>query len=156
MGKITVVESIYHRPGPNQPMSQVPIQFSRDCHTDEQTYGPRQIRVGPEWQPIELGWFKDQPLNVGMIVLVNNEGRFTQRVPTEEERAEAASKVIEVGILIGQDDGSFHKGPLIDIILPFAIVIPTEGQRLTPADPLLLRIRCRNGIARCTLTIFPR
>jgi hypothetical protein len=72
-----------------------------------------------------------------MLRLENREGIFTQRIPTPEQVAEAAEKVVEVGV-----DG-----------VAFADVHATEVSRFTPHCKL--SVRCRNGQAQLLVTAYP-
>ena len=130
---LTVVETVYHQPAGEEPTA-VSVQFVRPLETQEQPY-VRKIKVGEQWQPLDLGWV-EQP---GMILLVNDEGKFTQVNPTDEERAEAESKVIAVG----NDSGSW-------------LVYPGSCFRGEAAPFSDVAVRCKSGVARATIHVYPR
>jgi hypothetical protein len=132
---ITVVQTVYHQPAGEEPTA-VTLQYVRPLETSEQPY-VRKIKVGESWQPLDLGWI-EQP---GMILLVNDEGKFTQTIPTPEERAEAEAKVVEVGL------GS----------PPW--LIPPQGSFLGMSSGIgrrLVNLRCQKGTARVTIHVYPR
>ena len=147
---MTVVEQIYHQPAGEEPTA-YHHSFVRKLFIQEQPYS-RKIKVGGGWQPLDLGWFADKPDAVGMVQVINNEGRFTQTQPTDEERAAAAAKVIEV--VGGMDDPtrSLWKGPVGMLLL----VYPKESMRNTVERPNNLWVRCQSGVACATVNVFPR
>jgi hypothetical protein len=96
---------------------------------------PCQMRtkIGEEWTPIK-GWIE----KAGALHIRNEEGNFATN-PTDEERAEVMSRIIEIGI---EGMAAF-------------LIRPGESFR---AEPLALRgigLRTQHGIARCTITVFP-
>lgn len=137
-GHLSVVEQLYHE-APDHPTPHG-HQFSRRLETDEQAYS-RTLKVGPDWRPLDCGWVR----KVGMLLLVNAEGRFRTVQPTEGERAEAAGRVVEVAFLsaLGGD------------LQPALLLRPGESQRYEPADAGAIRLRCRGGMARVLLTLIP-
>jgi hypothetical protein len=139
--RLGVVETVYlQRPG-GQPVS-VESRFSRRLLSDEQPY-LRQFKVGPEWTLLDRGWLTE----CSCLVLSNEEGRFHQVQPTPEERDAALRKVVEVGVCFNDD--------MRDLIYRFAVVRPLESGRFEPADLAAIRIRCLDGPAKVSLTLFP-
>jgi hypothetical protein len=152
--RIGVVESVYcQQPGDN-PIS-AESRFSRWLNTDEQPYS-RKIKVTEEWQPLDWGWLK----KASMLVVVNEEGRFLQVQPTPQERCDAISKVVEIGIAVCLDGGTLN--------IPFAEILPRESSRFSPCKSIeaglvlccrhgeaSLVLRCRHGEARCSIMLFP-
>ena len=136
---LTVTETIYHQSWGEGPTS-VNSAFTRELSIQEQPYS-RKIKIGETWQPLDLGWFSDRPNDVGMIQLVNEEGHFEQTQPTDEERAEAAAKVIELNFLALTNSW---------------LILPRESFRGCPSLPGGVRIRCRSGVARATINVYPR
>ena len=144
---LTVVETVYHQPAGEEPTA-VSVQYVRPLETQEQPY-VRKIRVGEQWQPLDLGWI-EQP---GMIWLTNDEGRGLQVNPTPEERAAIEAKVIclvtkvvNAGVLAGilaEDDFSWE-------------VPPGESFRGRPTCAKRVWLRCRSGTAKATIRVYSR
>jgi hypothetical protein len=136
--RITVVERVYHQIIGEQATS-VESRYSFDLETTEQPYK----RIGSigdqEWEPLDFGWLGT---NVGLILLSNEEGKYLQTNPTEEEQAETAQRVIEVSFQAGESSW---------------IVPPRQSMRvmLSPYRSCLPLIRCRKGRARYVLHAFP-
>jgi len=148
---LTVVETIYHQSWGEGPTA-YPTSFMRELSVQEQPYF-RKIKVGERWQPLDLGWFKDRPQDVGMIQLVNDEGTFAQTQPTDEERAAADAKVIDVVTDI------VDAGPLAGILAKDSFswqIPPRESFRGNPTNAKQLWVRCRSGVARATVNVYPR
>jgi hypothetical protein len=135
--QLTVVEQVYFQQVGDQP-AQFGAQWSRRIATDEQPY-QRRMKVGPEWKPIDRGWIT----NCELLLIENNEGRFTQTNPSDEERKAAASKVVEVGLLMP-----------IGAVMAFARIKPGESCRFQPCDLDFIMIRCRQE-ASITITLIP-
>jgi hypothetical protein len=152
---LTVVGSFYHQGSGQQPTSQ-DIRYSRQLRSNEQAY-IRNTKIGEDWQPLDFGWVKVP----GFFVLTNNEGKFTGAQPTDRERQEARTHIIEFGIVSellsqgltkpkGRDMFSEPLCPEQPVLLSF--ILPGEALSWSPAtDPAQLRIRCRKGTARYTL-----
>lgn len=139
--RISVVERIIYQALTvgEQPYA-VEHTFYRDLVTsDEQVY-ERKLKVGEEWQPLDLGWGKDWE-RIGLVYVENLEGQFKQLQPTEEEQAEANAKVLELSY-----DGVSDEAWLVP---------PKETFRGYPAEPGRLMIRCQSGMARIMVRIFP-
>ena len=131
MNRLSVVELVYHQPEGERGVA-VESRFARNLVSTEQMYH-RRITVTEEWQPIDGAWIKQ----AGMMVLSNDEGRFTVQ-PTQEERDAANEKIVEVG-----SDGMKW------------LARPGESIRAEPSDLSAVHVRCRKGSARCTLSLFP-
>lgn len=144
--RLTVVEQVYHtavRDGhPDQPTQHASVPFTRELESDEQVW-QRTLKVGEAWQPIDQGWLDEA--GVGLLLLQNEEGRFTQTKPSPEEKEEAAKKVVEVG-------ASFITGAS-----GMVFAVPAgESARVPNPDMNHLMIRCQHGTARVTVTLFPK
>jgi len=141
-GRLVVVEQVHHSLSVEQPTT-IESRYVRPLSSDEQAYGPRTLDVGPEWQPVDVGWVK----MVGMLCLQN--------------RGDAT---LEVGL--------FVEHPVEPTILPGQVAhlcyIPScdrgmkgESMRLPDPDRVAdLRIRCPSSIAhlkgKYTVTAIPR
>lgn len=138
--RITVVETVAHQAVGGRPYG-YQVAFDRLVETNEQPYertGAKAV-VGEEWVPLDCGWIESP----GMIVLKNEEGRFTQTIPTSEEKDAAFTRVIEIGV---ESRG---------IVEAFAETPATETSRFKPLNISKIRIRCRHGEAHFTLIAFP-
>lgn len=139
--RLVSVSTVYHQLLPGQPTGQQ-RQWSRPLASDQQPYGPRTLTVGEEWMPLDCGWVTD----VGYVVIQNEEGKFTQTIPTEEEREAAAGKVLEVAFPGWNANDPIHHRWLVP---------PGETFSGTPSLASCLRIRSRSGPCRYTLTVYP-
>ena len=136
--RIAVRELLYHQAPQEQPTA-VESVFSRPLSTEEQPY-TRKAKVNEAWVPVETGWL----LGAGMLHLANEEGRFQQVQPTPGERAAAARKVVEVGLAVAEGE-----------VAVCWLLRPGESLRAEPAEVGRLRLRCREGVARVTVNVFP-
>ena len=140
--RLTVTESIYHQSPEGEPV-EIGYSGARFLETDEQVYS-RRTTVGEEWTPIDCGWLRES--GASLLLLRNEEGRFTQVIPSPEQRGETQGRVVEVGV--GTPHGE---------VVPFAEVDPQESPlRLRPSDLGSLYLRCRQGRAKVTVTLVPR
>lgn len=137
--RLTVVETVYHQNGTDQPTS----AYSSFCRTlvsqDEQPFA-KQVKVTEDWRPLDLGWIEQ----AGMVVIRNESGVFKIVIPTDSEREVEMRKVVEVGFCTGSYE-----------ITPSVLIPPTESARFYPYELSQLRIRCRSGMAKCTVHLFP-
>jgi len=144
-GRVVVVESIYHQPANDQPKV-VDNSYLCRIDSDEQAYGPRRAEVGEAWQPLDVGWIKC----ASVMAIRNEEGKFTQTIPTEDQIAEAEAKVIEVGIQDGVP------GPMSSKVFSFAVLSTQQSLRIPPSNLSNYRIRCVKGTARYSISLFPK
>lgn len=140
--RLVVVETVYHQPAGDRPVS-VDSRFSRDLQSVEQPY-QRQLVATEEWQPLDHGWIED----AGMIVIQNLEGKFAAN-PTDEERAEATAKILEVSYFAGEN-------PVVDAFGRGWLVLPGESMRACPSDVRCLAVCSRSGPLRFSIFILPR
>jgi hypothetical protein len=139
--RITVVEMVYHRSASGGEPFVSDSRFSRELGTYEQVYERKHLPVEEGWQKVSLGWVK----TCGMLVILNEEGRFSQRNPTDEERSRAKGKVLEVCY-----------GPIPEGANPRPWLVPAgETMRVVPVGVDDLFIRCRSGRAYYTVRAFP-
>ena len=133
---ITVVEMAYLQ-SQNLDTECVESRFSRPIESPEQLY-KRRIFVTKEWKPLKTGWIEE----AGMLIISNEEGKNLSTNPTEDEKQEIASKIIEVSSSISAS---------------FALLIPPEeSMRIMPSDASLLCIRCKSGNAMAIINAFPK
>lgn len=133
---INVVETVYHRAGMAEAKSVHNVYSRTLTNADELQPYERNAKATGEWTPIDTGWLNGQ---VGMLCIKNREGTFT-RIPTAEEKAECAKKVLEL---------SYDKGA------HSFIVLPGESFRGHPQSMEGLEIRSQHDITRYTVTAFP-
>ena len=138
--RLTVKTVLYHQQPGEQP-TQVERSYSRSLATKDQPYSHK-IDVGDAALPVpmETGWIQN-PANIGTVVIQNEEGFFLQTNPTQEQKDEAAKKVLELFTMEGT---------------PPILIYPREDVRICPSDYSKLRIRCQSGSAKFTLWLFPR
>lgn len=149
IARLTVVGTVYFQPQGDEAMS-VGNPFSRQLSTDEQPY-VRTLRIGEEWVDISKGsWLEGG----SMICISNDEGKHLIQQQTPEEKKHSANKILEVAFEHSiLEDATMHTP---DVPMEaFALVLPTEDIRFTPAAFKRLRIRCRKGAAKCTISLFP-
>lgn len=138
--RITIVSNLYHSIPGEASKGPEAIRTYRWLNSDEQGYG-RSVKIGEDWQEIDLGWLKDK--EIGYIHFENDTRRLPGKVPTQEELAILAEKVIEIGLWVG------------DMIWPLMYFPPEEGSGFAPIAPQNLRVRCRKGVAKLTYYVVP-
>lgn len=137
--RITVLETSYYQSADTEPKSSEK-RFTRLLEQDEeQPYGPRKMTITDEWKPLDTGWIE----TASFYCIENLEGRFTQTIPTQEEREAALLKTIELAI-------QTPSGTVVFCTLP-----PGEFQRVGYRDIKRVRVRCLNGPAKAVATIYP-
>lgn len=137
VARVGVVETIYHQAPDAQPIS-FDHRYGHIVAADEQPYS-RKLKAGSDWTALDCGWLQ----KASVLQVVNEEGRFPQTVPTDEERIATAAKVVELGC--GTADG----------VHCFALVHPGHSARFEPADVKSLHVRCRSGEVRLTVNVLP-
>lgn len=146
--RLVVADVLYYQPAGGAPVSRE-SRFSRwldDAAGDGVYVRPRATAL-EEWQPLDTGWVRE----CAQLLLENLEGKFTQLVPTQEEREAAARLVIQLGI--GPEPGT--EDPWITA---FAEVPPGESCRLRPCGGpgTGYYVRCPVGPAKYAVTLVPR
>lgn len=140
--RLTVVSHVYHQRAGKDPKS-IESKFCRDLESKGQLY-EREMEATEEWQPLDCGWVTD----VGMMVVLNQEGQNLQVHPTDEEREATAKKVLELAY-------DFHDGTgpcgLHSWLIP-----PGESFQGFPSQAASLYIRSQSGVAEYTLYLIPR
>lgn len=136
--RVTVVEHVYHQQIGGDPVA-IETSFSRLLESEEERY-QRTLKTGEAWTKLDCGHVPE----ASVLTLKNLEGVFRSVNPTPEEEAEAAKRVIEVGLWIGE------------LIEPLDEVRPQEAIRRCPLDLSRLYVRCRCGTAKFRLMLIPR
>lgn len=146
--RTTITERIYYQVVGEEPKD-VEHSFSIESVTQgEEPYGPRKQVATEEWQPLNLGHLSDLPIS--QISIINKEGFFTQRIPSEKQKAEVSGKILEICSV------ETIENPAIKDPSSYAwLVQPKASHRGCFADPTSLRIRCKSGTAKYVITVFP-
>ena len=135
--RITVREMIYHQQAGEQPTG-TETKFSHELESHEQPY-QRRLSVGEDWIPLDHGWIEEASL----LSIFNEEGKFLQVNPTDEERAEAAKKVLQVS-------------PTINVVVNPWIILPGQSMRGCPLSIRSMFVRSQSGVISFSVHIFPR
>jgi hypothetical protein len=130
MNRFVVNEAFLHQRSNKSPADLSPAPFSQNIESGEQPV-QREFEVGEGWEPLPLQWLANAPL--GQLV-VECTGPKYQVIPTPEERAEAESKILYLGI-----DGAV-----------FAKVRPGASCRFEPVGNITVK-----GPAKGTVTAVP-
>lgn len=141
--RITVVEHVYYedRQG-GAPIIPAGKPYSTTVESDELPF-QRKLKAGSEWQgmPGVIEWLGG---SVGLLKIENVEGENLQVTPTEEEKADIASRIIDVGV-------KTETG-----VQPFGEVRPGESLRINVHLDALILVRCRIKTAKYWIHAFPR
>lgn len=135
---------------PRQEAFAVSSRFSKFIHSPEQPFKRVLATVNEEWERLNFVWLDGKPL--GMLVIYNDEGKFLQVVPSPEEIAEAAKKILQVGF---SKNGEVGPEPWIDVN-PSGDGVTSESCRLVPTSPSSVYVRSLSGPIRYSFTAFPR
>ena len=148
--RVLFLANLHFQPPNDQPVS-FPSGLERTVRCKDADTYTRKLTLGEEWKPLDAGHLTEaDPDGVGLVTVRNDEGRFPHAVPSPEERAALAERVVEVGVYVDNQDGTPGA-------IAFARVAP--GEALPPFDPAAfrdLRVRCRKGTARVTIHLLPR
>jgi hypothetical protein len=134
--RITVIEFVYHKAQDRSPAVHE-NRYTRMLASDEQFYS-RSTKVGEGWKPLDLGWFEEDPNKIGLMVLVNDEGKKT--AANKEEAEDVSKRILELGLKTDS---------------VFALLPPGESMRFVPHKAEELVIRSSYGEARFTLKLYP-
>jgi hypothetical protein len=146
--RLTIVECVYYQ-APFEDCISAENRYDSAVEADEQPY-IRKIKVGEQWQPIDSGWI----MTPGLLLIKNEPIRFAVQ-PTQEQRAEAASKVVEVSVCL-EEKGRTQHSPPKGLPMTVTTLLPGESLRMRPAEFSTLRLRCTGGEASCLIHLFPR
>jgi hypothetical protein len=139
LNRVTVVGGVYHQSG-DLPPTCTPSSFGAMLQTDEAPFSCPRATAAEEWSAVPVGW-----LDECSLVGIKNLGPDPSgKVPTEEEKSALAAKVLEV--CSGKD---FVEGGAW-------LVHPGHDMRACPGDLRSLRVRCRSGKTRYSVTVFPK
>lgn len=138
--RLTVVQQVYHQ-RPDMSPSQYEHRWDVILEIDEQPYYRERTLQPDEEHSIDCGWI-EKP---GTLLIENQEGLFTGKNPTPEEREDVAGRVLHLSIADS-----------------FEIVIrPGDCQRLclNPENPSLNQLmiaHLSDSPVRYAITVFSR
>jgi hypothetical protein len=132
--RITMITKLHHERYGEQPESATTSPYTEFLVNDEQAY-VRILSVAQEWTKIDFGWIKE--MGCAFVCLRNafKVKRLTE--PTEAEREDDLSRILEVGKVIGD-----KTEPLLALYVGQEVVISPLGS----LDSWV--IRCRHGSGR--------
>lgn len=140
--RLTIVGNIYHQIPGEDIAGPSPSRYYRWIESEEQAY-KRTLKVGTEWQPLDLGWFKDKEEH-GLLSLANGTKRLPSRKPSAQEEQEFYEQILEVGI-------EYSDGKVMEI----AYLPVGEDMRLPPLNLDKYRIRCRTKETKYSIFVVP-
>lgn len=138
MTRITILETVYHSEGGNQPTS-TSVKFSRELAEGGGERYCRRLTLKPAWAAVETGWVAD----VGLLLLLNEQPPPPPKANSKESLVDTYN-VVEVGLAVGSE------------IVHFASVLPGDSLRLRPADVAAIRVRASHYDTRLSLTAYPK
>jgi hypothetical protein len=149
---LTIIQSVRYQQPMDQPYDLKIQPFIRKVISEEQPYS-RDLKIGEEWQAIDTGWIT----KVGLFVIFNKEGRNLSIQPTPEEKTAIKNRIIEIGVLVNENNSIRDMHCDNKMIKPIIIlkILAGETQQLTPVQMDQLVFRCKNGEAKCTITVLP-
>lgn len=154
--RIVVVSHVIYQSAGDQPVK-IESAHSVPLTTSEQPY-LRKTTIGSQWTPLDSGWLN----RASLLVISNEEGKHLQVNPEDWEVLAIKSRVIEVACIPMFPESAVKNRDMHspDVALPQLVadwlVHPKQPPlRVTPADLSRIRLRCQNGEAKCTLSIFP-
>lgn len=129
--RMTVTGYVHYRLRDRQPVT-VPIRFTRELEKAEQLFQRYGLEAKGDWAPLQVSWpeWESKPAQI----VISNQAPEWSEVPTPEQRADAAAKILEVGVKIGTQ------------VVPFAWVRPGETSfTLEPAPGAEYYVRCKSN-----------
>lgn len=138
--RISVANYVYFR-NMRHDAQGIEVRYSKMLQSVDGEHYDRRVKIGEDWKPLDLGYFSDNPKNVGTIVIHNEEGRFIHVKPSEAEMKLVESKVLEIS----------YKDCTGGWLIP-----PGECFHGCPVSPEQLCIRSQSGICTARLFIIPR
>lgn len=141
--RMSIVENVYHSIPGQGTSGPGASRFYRYLNSDEEAYD-RTLRVGKEWQPIDIGWLKDK--DVACVRIGNKNTRVPSKKPTLEQIDADNAKILEIGI------EDIHTG----VITVFSEIPVNEDMRVSNPKILeFMRIRCKTGDTKYSIYLVP-
>lgn len=116
------------------------------CSSDEQPFVRPSMKVGENWQPLDMGWIS----NPSRLHILNIEGMDQTRIPTPVQVAETAKKIVHLGMEVGSE------------IKVVAVLRPSPVPRMSGSDSMYepppeakLFVRCMSGEAKIQVAAYP-
>lgn len=122
-------------------------RWTRLLWTDEQPYR-REVKVGPEWEQLPLGWVGESAHPPALLAVVNREDPNRSPlggIPTPEVKAAGLARIVEVGVR--PESGVPVSG--------FARVRPYEETHWEPVPGATYFLRCTGGHAKVVVVAVP-
>lgn len=141
---MTVVENVYHT-SMDGGSNRISSSFERRLESKEQMYQRTNATAKASWQRIEYGWLED---NIGMVVIVNKEGRNLQMILSPEETEVLNKKTLDLLFV----NPNAAQEPMPDI-KPHIRIRPGESARFCPSQALYAR--SLNGDVKYSVSVVP-
>lgn len=146
MCRVVVNDVVYFHQFGKQATIPSKARYEMACKTDDLPYVRPSLKVGEDWQPLDLGWIS----NPSMLHVLNIEGMDQTRIPTSDQVAEIARKVVYLGMAVG------------DQIVVLSEMLPSPMPRMSGTDTRIrplpevkLFVRCLFGEARIQVAAYP-
>lgn len=135
--RMTVVENIYYQPINDSPITILGRAniFSTNIESNESPYERHRVAT-PKWEVLDSGWIDTVG---GVLVLRNEEGKFTH-YPSLEEKEKLAAKVLEISF---------------DGVNASISVLPSETCRLRLINLKQVYLHSRSEPVKYTLALLP-
>lgn len=146
---LTVVETIYHQAGNDEQPTAVPHTYMRALTSEEQAYS-RVMSVGEDWMPLDSGW-----LQKCSQVWIHNQQLRRDANPTQDEREADSGRIVDVGIKLPSTEPRDNWSPPDGHPVPTLWLHPNDSMRAPFTDPAMVYLRCRNGVAKVRVVVFP-
>lgn len=140
--RISVVERVFHETAGSAP-TPFESRFSKNITLDAQAYS-RKLDIGTELVRLDIGWTEKWE-KIGHLIIENTAERFS-RIPTEAQKRESASRILE----LYQAPEGFDQKTVLPYLFP-----PGESYRLLPSDHKNLWVRSQYGVANIVISILP-
>ena len=144
--RLVIQETVYHQSPSGQAVA-VGRPISRDLNTSDHPYS-RTVTVKESPSRVDMGWCldlsADPPRTPSQLVVQNDEGQEQrQTIPTQEELAASAGRIVEVRVGTGHDSAAV------------CLVRPGMSSRFEPVPGVDYYVRCLSGEVTVTVTAFP-
>jgi hypothetical protein len=134
---MTVVEHVYHQVSGERPVEAPTRGYDRALQSDGGSF-LRSLIADETWRPLNLEWVPEP----GLLCIYNREGSNLPTLPSEEEKADIARRVLEVSYSV---DGELGWE-----------IPPGESMRGIPTKAKELMVRSRHEVIRYTVFAIPR
>lgn len=142
--RLVVVQTFYHQTEDDFKTTAVGGNFIRWLATDEAVYNPqRKVRVGQEWQEVDVGWIK----TIGLLVITNHVPKVKMKAESVTSKAGVLEVCLSSSIIehVGEGVGMWAKVTEKSILTPHLLLPPGEAYPIIPIMGNKVHIRCREG-----------